>query len=68
MGRNAHWHITKFDQFGEPVAPSIAITKYKTILGLLVRDFISIKYRSGLEKIMMSGRFLKVRRMPYERT
>ena len=40
VGRNAHWHITKFDEFMDPLSPPIALTKYKTILGLLVRDFI----------------------------
>jgi hypothetical protein len=50
MSRNAHWHITDFDQFGELVAPSIIIVKYKTILGLLVRDFIPIKYRKWIGK------------------
>ena len=45
IGRNAHWHITKFDEFGDPLSPPIALTKYKTILRLLVRDFIPIRYR-----------------------
>jgi hypothetical protein len=49
-GRNAHWHIIEFDQFGELVTPSIPIAKYKTILGLLVRDFIPIKYRKWIGK------------------
>jgi hypothetical protein len=34
-GRNAYWHITEFDQFGEPVRPHIALSKYKTVLGHL---------------------------------
>ena len=50
VGRNAHWHITEFDEFGDPLSPSIALTKYKTILGLLVRDFIPIKYRKWIGK------------------
>ena len=43
VGRNAHWHNTKFDEFEDPLSPPIALTKYKTILGLLVRDFIPIR-------------------------
>ena len=50
VGRNAHWHITEFDEFGDPLSPPIALTKYKTILGLLVRDFIPIKYRKWIGK------------------
>ena len=50
IGRNAHWHITEFDEFGDPLSPPIALTKYKTILGLLVRDFIPIKYRKWIGK------------------
>ena len=50
IGRNAHWHITEFDEFGDPLSPPIALTKYKTILGLLVRDFIPIKYRKWIRK------------------
>ena len=50
VGRNAHWHIAEFDEFGDPLSPPIALTKYKTILGLLVRDFIPIKYRKWIRK------------------
>ena len=50
VGRNAHWHITEFDEFEDPLSPPIALTKYKTILGLLVRDFIPIKYRKWIGK------------------
>ena len=50
VGRNAHWHITEFDEFGDPLSPPIALTKYKTILRLLVRDFIPIKYRKWIGK------------------
>ena len=50
VGRNAHRHITEFDEFGDPLSPAIALTKYKTILGLLVTDFIPIKYRKWIGK------------------
>ena len=50
VGRNAHWHIIEFDEFGDPLSLPIALTKYKTILGLLVRDFILIKYRKWIGK------------------
>ena len=50
VGRSAHWHITEFNEFGDPLSPPIALTKYKTILGLLVRDFIPIKYRKWIGK------------------
>jgi len=56
-------HITEFDEFGDPLSPPIALTKYKTILGLLVRDFIPIRYRKWNGKIMTHGGFLKVRRI-----
>ena len=49
-GRNAHWHITEFDQVGEPLAPKKATTKYKTVIGALVRDYIPIKYRKWIGK------------------
>ena len=49
-GRNAHWHITEFDQFGEPVKPHKASSKYKTVIGALVRDYIPIKYRKWIRK------------------
>jgi hypothetical protein len=45
VGRNAHWRITEFDEFRGPLSPPIALTKYKTILRLLVRDFIPVRYR-----------------------
>ena len=48
--RNAHWHITKFDQVGEPLAPKKAAAKYKTVIGALVRDYIPIKYRKWTGK------------------
>ena len=50
VGRNAHWHITEFNEFGDPLSPPIALTKYKTIIGLLVRDFIPIRYRKWIGK------------------
>ena len=50
VGRNAHWHIIEFDEFGDPLSPPIALTKYKTILGLLVTDFIPIRYRKWIGK------------------
>ena len=50
VSKNAQWDITKFDEFGDPLSPPIALTKYKTILGLLVRDFIPIKYRKWIGK------------------
>ena len=50
VGRNAHWHITEFDEFGDPLSPPISLTKYKTILRLLVRDFIPIRYRKWIGK------------------
>ena len=50
VGRNAHWHITEFDESGDPLSPPIALTKYKTILGLLVKEFIPIKYRKWIGK------------------
>ena len=50
IGRNAHWHITEFDEFRDPLSPPIALTKYKTILGLLIRDFIPIRYRKWIGK------------------
>ena len=65
IGRNAHWHITKFDEFGDPLSPPIALTKYKTILGLLVRDFIPIRYRKWIGKDDDRGRFPKVRKITY---
>ena len=49
-GRNAHWHITEFDQVGEPHAPKKAAAKYKTIIRALVRDYILIKYKKWIEK------------------
>ena len=49
-GRNAHWQINAFDQVGEPLAPEKATTKYKTVIGALVRDYISIKYRKWIGK------------------
>jgi hypothetical protein len=49
-GRNAHWHITEFDQFREPVRLHKASSKYKTIIGALVRDYIPIKYRKLIGK------------------
>ena len=48
IGRNAHWHITEFDEFGDPLSLPIALTKYKTILGLLVRDITPIWYRKWI--------------------
>ena len=50
VGRNAHWHITEFDEFRDPLSPPISLTKYKTILGLLVMDFILIWYRKWIGK------------------
>ena len=50
IGRNAHWHIAELDEFRDPLSPPIALTKYKTILGLLVRDFILIRYRKWIGK------------------
>ena len=50
VGRNAHWHITEFDEFRDPLSLPIALTKYKTILGLLVRDFIPIRYKKWIGK------------------
>ena len=50
VGRNAHWHITEFDEFRDPLSPPIVLTKYKTIHGLLVRDFIPIMYRKWIGK------------------
>jgi hypothetical protein len=49
-GRDAHWHITEFDEFGDPLEPPIALSKYKTITGLLVRNFIPIKYKKWIGK------------------
>ena len=49
-GRGARGHITEFDEFGDPLSLPIALTKYKTILGLLVRDFIPIRYRKWIGK------------------
>jgi hypothetical protein len=49
-GRNAHWHITEFDQVGEPLTPPIALAKYKTVLKALVRDYIPIKHRKWIGK------------------
>ena len=48
--RNAHQHITKFDQVGEPLAPKKAAAKYKTVIGSLIRDYIPIKYRKWIGK------------------
>ena len=48
--RNAHWHITKFDQVGEPLTPKKAAAKYKTVIGTLVRDYIPIKYMKWIGK------------------
>ena len=48
--RNAHWHISEFDQVGEPVRPRKVLCKYKTVLRALVRDYIPIKYRKWIEK------------------
>ena len=50
VSRNAHWHITEFDEFGDPLSSPIALTKYKTILELLVRDFIPIRYKKWIRK------------------
>ena len=50
VGRNVHWHITEFDQVGEPLTPKKATAKYKTIIGALVRDYIPIKYRKWIGK------------------
>ena len=50
VGRNAHGHITEFDEFRDALSPPIALTKYKTILGLLVRDFIPIRYMKWIGK------------------
>jgi hypothetical protein len=44
-GRNAHWHITEFDQVEEPVRPHKVLGKYETVIGALVRDYIPIKHR-----------------------
>lgn len=33
------------DEYGDPIQPSVALAKYRTVLGALVRDFIPIKYR-----------------------
>jgi hypothetical protein len=49
-GRDAHWHITEFDEFRDPLEPPIALTKYKTIIWSLVRDFIPIKYKKWIGK------------------
>jgi hypothetical protein len=49
-GRNAHWHITDFDQFGEPIKLCKALSKYKTVIRALVRDYISIKYKKWIGK------------------
>jgi hypothetical protein len=35
---------------GDPLSLLIALTKYKTILGLLVRDFIPIRYKKWIGK------------------
>jgi hypothetical protein len=48
--RNAHWHITDFDQFGELIKLRKASSKYKTVIGALVRDYIPIKYRKWIGK------------------
>ena len=64
-GRNAQWHITEIDQVGEPLTAKKATVKYKTVIGALVRDYIPIKYRNGLRKMMTRGGFLKVRRITY---
>ena len=37
-------------EFKNPLSLPIALIKYKTILGLLVRDFIPIKYRKWIGK------------------
>ena len=50
IGGNAHWHITEFDEFRDPLSPPIGLTRYKTILRLLVRDFILIRYRKWIGK------------------
>ena len=50
VSRNVHWHITEFDEFGDPLSPPIALTKYKTILWLLVRKFIPIRYNKWIGK------------------
>ena len=47
---HAHWHITEFDQVGEPLAPKKDVAKYKTVIRALVRDYISIKYRKWIGK------------------
>lgn len=44
---NAHWHI---NEFGAPTSPPIALSKYSGIIGLLVRDFIPIKYQKWTGK------------------
>jgi hypothetical protein len=49
-GRIAHWHITEFDQIGEPLAPKKAASKYKTVIRALVRDYIPIKYMKWIGK------------------
>ena len=43
-GRNAHGHVSEFDQVEEPVRPCKVLGKYKIVLGALVRDYIPIKY------------------------
>lgn len=40
-----HLHIFEFEQVGEMVDPLIALGPYKSIIGVLVRDFILLKYK-----------------------
>lgn len=44
VGPKSHWIITAVGPTSEPVAPRKAAAKYKTIIGALVRENISISF------------------------
>jgi hypothetical protein len=46
----AHWHITQVTHVGEPHEPRKVVSKYKTVVGALIREHIPIKYRKWLRK------------------
>ena len=35
VGRNAHWHITEFDEFGDPLSPPTTLTNTRLSSGYL---------------------------------